>query len=86
MIDRRVHESVDLALLGGVAKTTLTKAQERLACAGGKLKIDEAKKNCGDSLERAVLAGKCNPEEAKIFKRELEKAAIERHLELKPFD
>lgn len=86
MIGRPFHESVDLALLGDVARTILARAQERLACAGGKFKIDEAKKNCTDSLDRAVLAGNCTLEDAMTVRREFKKAALERHFELNPLD
>ncbi len=86
MIGRSVHENVELFLLGDVAKTILARAEERLACAGGKLKIDEAKENCANSLDQAILAGSCTLQDATTVKRELKKAALERHSELNPFD
>jgi hypothetical protein len=86
MIGRSIHECVDLVLLGDAANTILESTKERLARAGGDLKIEEAASKCLESLDLASSAGDCSLDDVRTVKRELKIVVRDRRFELNPFD
>lgn len=86
MIGRSIQECADLVLLGDAGKTILESAKERLARAGGDLKIKEAIAKCVESLDLASSEGGCSLDDVRTVKRELKIAVIDRRFELEPLD
>ncbi|WP_144938104.1 hypothetical protein [Pseudomonas alabamensis] len=86
MIGRPLHKSAGLILLEAEPRKILEDAKERLARAGGDIKIKEAIDKCLENLEMAISVGDCSLEDARTVKRELEREARDRRFELNTFD
>lgn len=82
MVGRPIQECADLILLGDEGQKILDSAKERLARAGGDLKIKEAVSKCLESLERASSAETCSLDDVRTVKRELKIAVRNRRFEL----